>query len=242
MAEVPASTFITADKMSGIGPAKIKLTAAVNELAEEKIAKITVKSGDQSKDVSIRQEPGPIVVIPEFDFLVLRYSWEENAGTDFDTATGFTNTGIADVDNKFVGWSKQYQTTQEEVGDYLIHGGDNMMSGQEAALIQMKPLLSAPGLNESETDIELAIYGNWYGEKGTGNVTVSFTAYLGGTMQKTGFNFVNNGGEEVYSDSVTTNIAATGEDNWQNITGLYSKVGTMLYNKEDRDCIILVGQ
>lgn len=240
--EVSASTFITVEKKNGVGPAKVKLTAAVNETAEEKTTKITVHCGDQSKDVTIRQEPGPIVVIPEFDFLVLRYSWEADAGTDFDTATGFTNTGISDVDGKFVGWSRQYQTTSEQVGEYLMHGGDNMMSGQEAALIQMKPLLSAPGLDESQEDIELAIYGNWYGEKGTGNVTVSFTAYLGGTMQKTGFNFTNNGGEEVYSDSVTTNIAATGEDNWQNIPGLYAKVGTMIYNKEERDCVILIGK
>ena len=119
MAEVPASTFITADKMSGIGPAKIKLTAAVNELAEEKTAKITVKSGDQSKDVSIRQEPGPIVVIPEFDFLVLRYSWEANAGTDFDTATGFTNTGIADVDNSI---------SHVNVGLYCVIGNGRAIS------------------------------------------------------------------------------------------------------------------
>ena len=59
-------------------------------------------------------------------------------------------------------------------------------------------------------------------------------------MVKEGFNFINEGGEEVYSDSVTTNVTATGNDNYQNITGLYAKIGTMVYNKEKRDCVIII--
>ncbi len=32
-----------------------------------------------------------------------------------------------------------------------------------------------------------------------GNVTIRFTAYKGGTMEKRGYDFVNIGGEEVYT-------------------------------------------
>ena len=85
------------------------------------------------------------------------------------------------------------------------------------------------------------IYGNWYGSKGRGNIVVSFTAYLGGEMIKQGFNFINEGGEEVYSDSKTINVSAQGETNYQNIKALYTKMGTMVYNKERRDCVIVIG-
>ena len=105
----------------------------------------------------------------------------------------------------------------------------------------MKTLLSAPGMDESEPNINADIYGNWYGNRGRGNVVVSFTAYLGGEMVKQGFNFINEGGEEVYSGSITTNVSAHGETNYQNIKGLYTKMGTMVYNKEKRDCVIVIG-
>lgn len=237
---VNASEIVTPDAKKGVGPAVVKLTASPNPDPEERTAQLNVHSGGQVKTVNITQEAGQqVVVIPEFDFLVLRYSWEASDGTDFDTATGFVNTGLSDVDNRYVGWSKNWSTTSQQVGDYLIHGGDNMQSGREAALINMKNLLEASGLND-EPDFKAEIYGNWYGDKGRGNVVVSFTAYLGGEMVKEGFNFINDGGEEVYSDQVTTNVAATGHDNYQNIKGLYSHIGTMVYNREKRDCVILI--
>ena len=242
MIEVPAGEIVSVDKTSGVGPTAIKLTAGPNPVAEERMANLVVTSRGNKKSVHIYQEAGEqVVTIPEFDFLVLRYGWEAQDGSDFDTATGFTNTGLSDIDNKFVGWSKNFTTTSQKVGNYLIYGGDNMQSGLEAAMIQMKPLLDAPGLNENEKTIKADIYGNWYGSRGRGNVVVSFTAYLGGEMVKQDFNFINEGGEEVYSDSISTNVAAHGETNYQNITGLYTKIGTMYYDKEKRDCIIIIG-
>ena len=243
MASVPASEIVTADKTSGRGPADILLTAGANPLSEERTATITISSGSETRQVRITQKAGEqVVVIPEFDYLVLRYSWEAQDGTDFDTATGFMNTGIPDVDNVYVGWSRGYTTTKEQVGDYLIHGGDNMQSGREAALINMKDLLGDPQLNVSEPNINVAVYGNWYASKGTGVVTISFTAYLGGEMKKSGFNFENEGGEVVYEGDSSIVVNATGGENFQNITGLYSKVGTVVYNKEDRSCVVFVGE
>lgn len=232
---------ISFNKTSGTGPGEFVITCGPNTTADVLTQTVRVTCNGETKTVNLTQEAGPVVVIPEFDYLVLRYSWGDDDGSDFDTATGFTNTGISGVDGLFVGWSRGYTTTQEQVGEYLIHGGDNMASGAEACLIQMGVLMEDPGLDDSEDTIELVIYGNWYGSRGTGNVTVSFTAYLGGTMTKSGFNFTNNGGEEVYTGSVTTNVAATGHDNYQNITSLYSRIGTMQYNKESRDCVITLG-
>ena len=210
MLEVQASEIVTADKMRGVGPANIIFTAGPNPVAEDRRGVAKVTAGGESKNVTITQAAGEqVVVIPEFDYLVLRYGWESEDGSDFDTATGFTNTGISDVDNKYVGWSKQWATTQQQVGDYLVYGGDNMQSGLEGALIKMKTLLSAPGMDESEPNINADI--------------------------------INEGGEEVYSDSITTNVSAHGETNYQNIKGLYTKMGTMVYNKEKRDCVIVIG-
>lgn len=240
MADVKASEIVTPDAMSGKGHAFVKLTAGANPLPEERYAQLKVNSGGKTKIVNITQEAGQqVVVIPEFDYLVLRYSWEAADGTDFDTATGFTNTGLPDVDGKYVGWSKNWSTTQQQVGNYLVHGGDNMQSGLESALINMRELMGASGLSDNP-DVQAVIYANWYGEKGRGNVTVSFTAYLGGEMIKSGFNFVNDGGEEVYTGSVTTNVSATGHDNYLDIPQLYSMLGTMVYDKESRDCVILI--
>ena len=145
MLEVKASEIVTADKMRGVGPANIIFTAGPNPVAEDRRGVAKVTAGGESKNVTITQAAGEqVVVIPEFDYLVLRYGWESEDGSDFDTATGFTNTGISNVDNKYVGWSKQWATTQQQVGDYLIYGGDNMQSGLEGALIKMKTLISMP--------------------------------------------------------------------------------------------------
>lgn len=241
MIEVNASEIVTVDKMSGVGPATVTLTASANPVAEERMGKIKVKTGEQEINVTVLQKAGNVVVIPEFDYLVLRYSWSDSDGKDFDTATGFLDTGMSDVDGKFVGWSLGYETTSMQVGNYIIHGGDNMSSGKEAALINMRELLSAPGLNENEPSVSAVIYGNWYEELGRGDVEVSFTAYLGGEMKKGNFNFTNEGGEEVYTGSVKVNVKSTGATNYQNIKQLYTRIGTMVYDKAERDCVIFIG-
>ena len=117
-----------------------------------------------------------------------------------------------------------------------------MESGNEAALIQMGPLLDGDNYDKLPLEIRCGIYGNWYGGRERGNVTIKFTAYKGGTMEKRGYDFVNIGGGEVYTGDAPTNVSAHGEDNWQNIKTLYSKVGTMIYNKESRDCIVRIGE
>ena len=235
--------WLTFDKMSGTGPAKVQVTATPNDTGDIRETNIIVRkeTGEELR-ASVRQTSQDIVVIPEFDYLVLRYIWGDDDGIDFDTATGFDNTGLPDVDGKMVGWSRNFETTTETVGDYLIRGGDNMESGNEAALIQMGTLLGGDNYDKLPLEIRCSIYGNWYGGREKGNVTISFTAYKGGTMKKQGFNFINTGGEEVYTGEASTNVTAVGTENFKDIKTLYSKVGTMIYNKESRDCIVRIGE
>lgn len=235
--------FATLSKSSGKGSFEVNVKVPENDTNDEREQMLTVTktAKGQTKYVTVRQAAGHVVVIPEFDYLVLRYAWEYTSGSDFDTATGFVNTGLSDVDGKLVGWSRRYEYTYEKIGDYLIHGGDNMASGREAALINMKTLLDG-NMDTLPDFIQLNVYGNWYGSKGDGRVSISFTAYKGGIMRKDGFNFVNDGGEEVYSGSENTTVTAQGESNFQNITQLYTKLGTMEYDKNERTCMFYVSK
>lgn len=238
--------WLSVDKSSGRGTQDVAVTCDVNPNPDERTGRIAVYKGAEVKYVNVLQEAGNIIVIPPFDYLVLRYYWDDGDGRDFDSATAFVNTNISSVDNIFVGWSRQNQTTQWQVGPdatpYLIHGGDNLSSGLESVLIQMNYLLDAPGLNPTNPpgEIHVDIYGNWYASIGTGNIRITFTAYLGGQMIRDGFNFVNNGGEQVYEGDGYTRVTATGNNNWSDITSLYSKIGTVKYDMETRDCIIVL--
>lgn len=237
-------SFITVNKRSGKGSTTVEVTVPENATNEELNGSfvITKRRNGRKQVVRVKQAAGHVVLIPEFDYLVLRYAWAATAGSDFDTATGFVDTGLPDVDGKLVGWSRQYQYTQERVGDYLIHGGDNMSSGQESALINMGTLLAGGNFNILPDLIHLDIYGNWYLRKGDGKVTVSFTAYKGGTMSKDGFNFINTGGQEVYTGAETTTVNASGENNFEHIRELYTKIATMEYNKTERTCVIYISR
>lgn len=236
--------FITVNKKKGTGSGNVSVTVGENPTNEERTGSFIVQKtiGGRRAVVTVKQAAGHVVLIPEFDYLVLRYGWAATSGSDFDTATGFVDTGLSDVDGKLVGWSRQYQYTQERVGDYLIHGGDNMSSGQESALINMGTLLAGGNFTRLPELIHLDIYGNWYLRKGDGKVTVSFTAYKGGTMSKDGFNFINTGGQEVYTGSETTTVTASGENNFEHIRQLYTKIATMEYNKTERTCVIYLNR
>ena len=233
--------FITLDKTSGTGTEYVNVTVSPNPTPEERTGEVVFKVGDTTETLSILQEASPIVVvIPEFDYLVLRYSWGDDDGKDFDTDTEFVNTGLPGVDGILVGWSKNMQATQWQVKDYLLHGGDNMQSGREAVCIYMNNLLSPENLAVLPQEIKLDAYGNWYENRIKGNVTISFTAYKGGEMIKNKTDFININGEEVYNGSETINVSAVGKDNNLQPRIRYTKMATMYYNKTTRDSYIQV--
>lgn len=88
--------WIHLDKTSGTGPAEVRVTADINETGEIRQAtyKVIKEGTKEEKTFVCRQESVPVVIIPEFDYLVLRYIWADEDGIDFDTATGFDNTGL----------------------------------------------------------------------------------------------------------------------------------------------------
>lgn len=231
--------WIKLSTYEGMGPTDIDVEVPANPLEEERSTTIKVKSGKYEKEAIVTQKKAEqIVTIPEFDFLVPSYEWADNAGKDFDTATAFLNTGLPGVDNMLVGWSRDMAATTWSVGEYLLHGGDNLKSGQEAVLVNMKDLLSDTNFPKLPEDIMIGVWGNWYEQKGTGKVTVRYTAYKGGKMYRQGTGFINRGGEKVYEGTADTVVSAYGKDNNKDPMNLYTKMATIIYNKTTRDCFI----
>lgn len=232
--------WIKLDKTDGIGTTDIVVECAANPFEVERTSQVIFASGEKYKaQLNIVQEKAEqVITIPEFDYLVASYEWADSAGKDFDTATCFLNTGIPGVDNQMVGWSRNMQSTSWTVGDYLTHGGDNLKSGQEAVLINMRELLSDTNFPKLPEDIMVGMWGNWYEKKGTGKITVRYVAYKGGKMVKEGYGFKNQGGEMVYDGHVDTTVTAFGEQNNVNPKQLYTWFARMIYNKKTRDCFI----
>jgi hypothetical protein len=82
----------------------------------------------------------------QFDFMVVTYKWGSGAGADLDTFTGIVNTGVAALDNKFVGYGGA-QTSQVPSGSsistsYVFLAGDdtNTVSGSESVLINFSKI------------------------------------------------------------------------------------------------------
>jgi hypothetical protein len=148
--------------------------------------------------------------IPEFDFLVAKYSWVTGAGTDLDTMTGFIDTGTV-YDNKYVGYGAAQvpggiiPAGASAENAYIYWGSDNTGgSGPEAILINFKKFVQE---NTPVADIvKVRMNAVWYNSKLTGDITVQIIAYKGGTMSKLGFDFINTGGVEVYQQSLNSNV------------------------------------
>ena len=122
--------------------------------------------------------------------------------------------------------------------DMNLLDGDNLNHGKESVLIDMNR--ASKKINNSEYTINALVYGNWYGERKSGNVTVEVSAYIGGYMEKDGFDFVNIEGKTVFKDSIKINVRNSGENNYLNIKQLYKKIAEVVYNKKDKDCVIFL--
>lgn len=154
------------------------------------------------------------VTIPPFDYLVLKYSWPSTSGNDLDTMTGFIDTGTV-YDNTYVGFGgSQVPGGKIPAGSldndaYLFWGSDNTGSGTEAILANFKKFTE---IESPVPDIlKVTMFAVWYGTKLTGDISVEIVAYIGGVMNKVGFDFVNVGGTQVYQQILNTNVQANNQ-------------------------------
>lgn len=168
-----------------------------------------------------------------FDFMVIRYNWDPAKGTDLDTRTAVINTGDG-ADGADVGWSRNNFIYSDGSLLLLEWGGDNTSStGPEAVLVYAGNMDSA----FPDSDVDVRLRGNWYGPRLTGNVDITITTYLGGTMSTFATDFVNNGGSLVREIVVSANVISNVSDD---VDG--SDVGVMTYNTTTRNASITISE
>ena len=144
-------------------------------------------------------------VFNPFDYAIVRFIWDNAGGVDLDTRVGILTNIPYQLD--YVGWCEWDNvptTAGLPIDDYyLVWGGDNTTSpGLEAVLLNFDKLVEDnPGL----TEVELDLRAFWYDTINSGDFTLQFETYLGGSMQASGLDFINVGGIVVQTINVVVN-------------------------------------
>lgn len=170
--------------------------------------------------------------IENFDYLVLRFSWNENNGRDLDIAYGIAQSLILDSQDygfKPVGWAMPGNDLPY-ITNYFYWGKDNQGNGFEAVYIDMKKFLADHSTNLPAT-INLEARVNWYASRGDGDYKCELIAYKGGDMVLNNYNYENIGGASVYNDSFTSNALASGMNNYSDIATKYNLACKIVYDK-----------
>lgn len=135
--------------------------------------------------------------ISEIDYLVLKYFWEDTAGSDLDTRTYIAN---PDRKRNMVGWSKANSD-----GNYLQWSGDNTGSGYEQILCNIDACKELVADN-SNKEITIHMRAFWYSVRRSGHINVECTGYKGGTMSQNGFEWINTGGTKTQQFTIATQV------------------------------------
>ena len=224
-----------------------EIRVSESDIEEEKTAIFTLThntSSDEQIVFTVTQEAAKIIKIPDFNFLTYRYKWTALDGRDLDTATELVNSGLVDasgttIDGLAVGWNMT-GNSNTAVTQYLKYGGDNTASGEECTFIDMLALCSEEHLPNLPDKIYVDVFCNWYGEKKLGNMTFEIKAYKGGEMVQDGKNFINNGGEEVFSGEQNKFVKAACTSNHTTYKTSYTYVCRITYDKLTREASIAI--
>ncbi|MFC4477277.1 DUF5977 domain-containing protein [Flavobacterium chungangensis] len=174
----------------------------------------------------------PNVILSPFNYMVIRYKWALGAGEDFDTYTGIINSGTP-LDNKWMGWghgfNNEIPTNALAADSYIMWAGDNTQAnGVEACLVNFSKITTDyPTLNT----VQVRMAGSWYRKLGTGNIDVEVVTYLGGTMQKSGYDIINVGGTLVDRKNFSKKVPIQGTNLAKNIEAV-TNLGFITYIKD----------
>ncbi|SDE67326.1 hypothetical protein SAMN05216464_108166 [Mucilaginibacter pineti] len=180
-----------------------------------------------------------VIELGDLDFMTARYQWTSGAGTDLDIMAGFEN--IDNVfNNHYVGFGQENATipanTVPQSAAYLwwcLDGTDT--SGYEAALIGIRKFLNDfPSLTGI---VEVGLYAAWFNPPLTGNFTFQLETYKGGTMSLDGVDFVNTGGQKVFSDAYPI---STRLNNVTHTPANTYKVASLKYNISTQTAVIYI--
>lgn len=223
------SSFVQLTKKGTTG-----ITAVVSENVNETPRNMTfrVYHADDRRtfvDVTISQSENIVVPIPEFDFITIRYYWTSQGGRDLDTVTVVKNSGVSSLDGNEVGYGHSYA-----VSPYLYHSGDNTGNGYESVYLDLtKVLANQP--DSAPDKFTMDIYFDWYGSRGNGDTNLEVVAYKGGSMIKDGYNYINQGGKEVYRQSSTINTTSSCTGCSGRYETAYTKVAFITYDRKTKE-------
>ena len=203
---------------------------------------LTQETSGKKLTINISQMGDKTIVLPDFDNLILRYNWTDEDGKDFDTMTVINGTGLTINNKKVDDYNVGYGSDNTNSNFVLVHGGDNIISGDETCLIRMGDICTEENLLTMKTNgvksFYIDIYGIWYNSKNNGNVTIEMTAYKGGTVSLgNAFKWVVNGGEKVLTTTLPTNVNAFANSSeilklqyCKHYKDSYTKIGRVTYN------------
>lgn len=206
---------------------------------------LTQETSGEKLTINISQMGDKTIVLPDFDNLILRYNWTDKDGKDFDTMTVINGTGLTINNKKVDDYNVGYGSGNTNSNFVLVHGGDNIISGDETCLIRMGDICTEENLLTMKTNgvksFYIDIYGIWYISKNNGNVTIEMTAYKGGTVSLgNAFKWVVNGGEKVLTTTLPTNVnafvncspssASIRSQYCKHYKDSYTKIGRVTYN------------
>lgn len=145
------------------------------------------------------EKPG--ITTSDYDYLVLRYIWED--GKDLDTKTYITNSNDQLLENP-IGWSFDASIPENysRTSSLLYWSGDNVNKAvdeihqEESILITRPNIKKYEGYDNLPEVLDLNIDVAWYREVGS-NIKIEVRAYNGGYMQLDNYQYINVGGEEV---------------------------------------------
>lgn len=174
----------------------------------------------------------PTTTLLKFNYLIVRYKWALGAGKDFDTFTGFINTGTQ-WDDKYMGFGHEEgnelpKDTELAEDSYIMWAGDNRKeNGVETCMVNFSKMTTDyPTLNS----IQLRMAGAWYEPVGTGNIDIEIITYLGGVMEKSGFDFINTkGGKKVQEITFSKHIPKP--PIWVNNVDAVTNIGYITFTK-----------
>lgn len=118
----------------------------------------------------------------DFNSIQLRFIWTKADGSDLDTGTNITN--APGIPSAIVGYG--YVPSEGNTQPYLYWGGDNVASGAECVMVDIKSIQDfyEDTPNSIPEQLIIQLRGNWYSSRRNGIVTVECTAYKGGTIVK----------------------------------------------------------
>lgn len=231
-----------------------KITVKENDVNNDRYyrfkAKYSKDGGVYSDVCELRQVGKEQIILPPFDYLTFTYSWTDDDGRDLDSATVIRNSGIpigsyATLDDYYVGFGGN--GNRDEVAKYLKHGGDNMQSGDEGALVNWKDILAVKDyVSEGITTLYLDIYANWFNWRKDGNMSITFNTYKGNDgMVQDGFVFKPTGDTVLVSTKTINNLNAYASHSnnalhpMNVMTKVYSKMATVEYDIRSKTALLI---